>query len=879
VQIAKKNLVAFLITLFLLALASPVRTTAALNSQACLLSSGQWVNAPLSQIEAGSFRITYDATALGSNIDAVTGLSAGPAGDFSNLAAIIRFNSSGAIDARNGATYSAASVIRYSANVTYHFVLDVNITTHTYNAYVMLGYIKTTIGTNLAFRSEQAAVTKLAYLGAMTSPGSHVVCNIALSNAAVAPAITTQPTSRTVSTGQVATFSVVATGTAPLTYQWKKNGVAIKGATSASYATPLTTTADNGMQFTAVVRNNAGTATSNVAVLLIKASVVAPSISIQPLSQNLTAGQSATFSVVAAGTGPLTYQWSRNGSPIGGAVSSNYTTSATTVSDNGAWFTVLVSNSAGVVTSSAATLNVKATVVAPSITMQPLAQSVTEGQSATFSVATTGTAPMSYLWKKNGSLISGAISSSYTTALTTSSDNGAQFTVLVSNSAGNATSIPALLTVKAAAPAPGCLLSSGTWVNTVLGQTQTGSFRIVFDAKPISATEDGVTGLSSGPASAYQDLAAAVRFNSAGTIDARNGGSYTAATAIPYSAGVAYHVILDINIAKHTYDAYVTVGSVSTVIGSQLAFRTEQAAATSLGYLNAMTTTGSHTVCNIATSAPAATSPSITTQPVSRTVSAGQTATFSVTASGTATLTYQWKKNGIALSGATSASYTTAATTTSDNGSQFTVVVSNAAGSLTSSSAALTVSAAATLLLQSSSSSLDFGTVNVANSSTRNATLTNVGNSNVTIAQVLVAGAGFNTTGSSGVILSPGQSTTLISTFAPSTEGLATGKITVSSNASNSPANISLSGTGLAAATHSIVLSWASAGSGVTGFNTYASTISGGPFVKMTSTPLASPSYTDTSVQSGHTYYYVVTAVNSSNQESAYSSEVTAIVP
>lgn len=186
--------------------------------------------------------------------------------------------------------------------------------------------------------------------------------------------------------------------------------------------------------------------------------------------------------------------------------------------------------------------------------------------------------------------------------------------------------------------------------------------------------------------------------------------------------------------------------------------------------------------------------------------------------------------------------------------------------------------AAATLLLNSSASSLDFGDVSVASSGTQNITLTNVGKSNVTISQVLVAGAGFNSTGSNGTILSPGQSTTLTSTFAPSASGAATGKVTVSSNASNSPAIISLSGKGVAAAARSVALSWSGAVTGVKGFNAYVSTVAGGPFVKLTSTPLTSPTYTDTDVQSG-TYYYVVTAVNASNQESLYSSEVTAIVP
>ena len=231
------------------------------------------------------------------------------------------------------------------------------------------------------------------------------------------------------------------------------------------------------------------------------------------------------------------------------------------------------------------------------------------------------------------------------------------------------------------------------------------------------------------------------------------------------------------------------------------------------------------------------------------------------------------------MSGATSASYTTAATTAPDKGAQFTVVVRNSTGSITSKAASLTVSNTGALMLSSSTNSLNFGNVSIASSSTQHIILTNAGSSDVTISQVLVAGAGFNSTSSNGLTLSSGQSTTLTSTFAPSVSGAATGKVTVSSNASNSPANISLSGTGVAAGTHSVALSWTGAVTGVTGYNAYASTVSGGPFVKLTSTPLTSPGYTDNSVQPDLRYYYVVTALNASDQESAFSSEVTTIVP
>jgi hypothetical protein len=91
--------------------------------------------------------------------------------------------------------------------------------------------------------------------------------------------------------------------------------------------------------------------------------------------------------------------------------------------------------------------------------------------------------------------------------------------------------------------------------------------------------------------------------------------------------------------------------------------------------------------------APTTVAPTISAQPTAQSVMAGSTATFTVTAAGTAPLSYQWNKGGTAIASATSASYTTPATTPSDSGSSFTVTVSNAAGSITSSAAVLTVQA------------------------------------------------------------------------------------------------------------------------------------------------------------------------------------------
>jgi PKD repeat protein len=128
-----------------------------------------------------------------------------------------------------------------------------------------------------------------------------------------APVITTQPANQTVAAGQTATFSVVASGTAPLTYQWKKNGVAISGAISASYTTPSTTASDNGATFVCVVSNAVGIATSNPATLTVTSNHPPTITSLASATPNpALVGQTITFSAAAsdADGDTLTYAWS-----------------------------------------------------------------------------------------------------------------------------------------------------------------------------------------------------------------------------------------------------------------------------------------------------------------------------------------------------------------------------------------------------------------------------------------------------------------------------------------------------------------------------------------------------------------------------------------
>jgi hypothetical protein len=184
------------------------------------------------------------------------------------------------------------------------------------------------------------------------------------------------------------------------------------------------------------------------------------------------------------------------------------------------------------------------------------------------------------------------------------------------------------------------------------------------------------------------------------------------------------------------------------------------------------------------------------------------------------------------------------------------------------------------LRLSSNPTSLAFGGLALNTNASQTVTLTNSGNSALTISQLNMSGAGFSYSGILlPIALAAGQSTTFNAIFDPATSGNLSGSATVVSNATNSPMTIALSGSGAPPVVHSISLSWTASSSTVVGYNIYSATQSGGPYTKMNSSPSASLTYSDTNVVSGDTYFLVATSVDSSGVESANSNEATALVP
>lgn len=264
----------------------------------------------------------------------------------------------------------------------------------------------------------------------------------------LAPRLLLNPRNTTIAVDDYAFFTAVIEGTQPMQYQWRRNGQPIDGAVSSVLFVGPALATDDGAVFSVTATNVAGTVTSTGATLSVSTTPIAPAILLQPRPLTVNAGDTAVFAVSATGSNPLAYQWRRNGIDIAGATQPVLSLTAGDT-DNGALYSVVVRNAAGTVTSGAAQLTVVSSTSPPVIVAGPVGRVASVGDSVTFSVAATGSGPLSYRWQRNGVDIAQAIESTYTLDAVAASDHLAAFRVVVSNAHGSTPSEAAVLTVNA----------------------------------------------------------------------------------------------------------------------------------------------------------------------------------------------------------------------------------------------------------------------------------------------------------------------------------------------------------------------------------------------------------------------------------------------
>ncbi|TAK96422.1 MAG: PKD domain-containing protein [Verrucomicrobia bacterium] len=467
-----------------------------------------------------------------------------------------------------------------------------------------------------------------------------------------APTITTQPVGQTVNPGASVTFSVVASGATPLSYQWRFNGANISGATSSSY-TKSNVQATNAGNYSVVVSNLYGTATSANAVLSVN---TPPVITTPPASQTVIGGSTATFTVTATGTVPLAYQWRCNGTNIPGANLSSYARVNAQAADAGNYL-VVVTNSLGSVTSAVATLTVNYTLTVTAgsggtVAKLPDQTSYAPNSLVTVTAASTSSFPFSG-WTGDASGTNNPLIVSITTNL--------NFT------ANFASPVPDLIVDNPQAA------FTGTWATDTAASDKYGA-------------DDRTAASVSGSATATATFTPTL--GTAGTYDL-----YLWFPTIT-RGGSAVPCLISGSLTNFTLNLNETSGSG----GWQLLASGVQFNAGTNGYVRIANNAGAGNK-NVAADAvrwsystnQLFVPPAIVAQPQSQRVLEGSSVQFNVGVSGSSPRTCQWRLNSAAITGAITESFTLSNVLAAQAG-LYDVTINNSGGSVTSAPASLVVS-------------------------------------------------------------------------------------------------------------------------------------------------------------------------------------------
>jgi hypothetical protein len=508
--------------------------------------------------------------------------------------------------------------------------------------------------------------------GSSASAGpAWVVEGGAASSVDAAPAITAEPTGRSVTAGHTVSFTAGARGKPSPSVRWQVSGDGgrswsnIAGATASTYSFRARS-ADSGDEYRAVFTNTVGSASTTVATLTVvvaptTAVHIGPSVTTQPASESVVSTVQVTFTAAASGDPTPSVQWQLSGdggttwSDIAGARSASYSLIALT-SNSGVEFRTVFTNAAGSATSNAATLTVSAPVAGPAITTQPGTVTIESGQEAIFTATASGAPAPSVQWEvstdggSNWSDAPGASTS--TTYMVADVTSAAQYRAVFTNPAGSATTNAATLTISP--PAAPLITLQPQDAAVTAGNTAT--FRATASGTPTPTVQWKV---SSDGGSNWSDAPGA------------STSTTYSFTALASESGYEYEAVFTNGTAPDATTAPATL-TVDTV-------------------------------------------PTVSVNPSDVTVATGATASFTATASGTPAPTVQWQvstdggSNWSDAPGASTWSTYSFPSALSQTGNEYRANLSNVAGSAPSSAATLTVTSAPTITAQPSTAAVVSG--------------------------------------------------------------------------------------------------------------------------------------------------------------------------
>jgi len=515
------------------------------------------------------------------------------------------------------------------------------------------------------------------------------------------------------------TLTVAATGSGSLDYRWRKDGVDVPGARSATLILPFMQTSYVG-SYSVIVTNSAGSVTSSAAAVILN---VAPVVTTQLQPQLVNGGANVTFTVTASGTPAPTYQWRKDGVAISGATDASYRIASAVTSDAGS-YDVVVTNPVSSVTSNAATLTVIPALIATQVVAHNSLTAGTAAVAFTPVTASGGTVP--YIFAVSPVLPTGLALSAATGTITgtpSAASATTTYTVTVTDSAGAtsnktfglivtsgapptavitsptlganlAVGVLATVTANATATAPATIASVNFFVNGgAIGSDTTFPYSVTFT--PVtSATNIPITAIVTD--SLGNTFTTPPRFVNFVPIPAPT----VAITAPVSGATVSVGAATTVSATATAVAAGATITSiqffangVSLGTGVTAPFSVTWTPTAAGNFSLTATATDSNGTSTVSAAVvvivSSGTAPVIVTHPLTQATSEGTGFVLNVNATGTAPLTYQWRKGGVAISGATSASFSVASAMSADAGS-YTVVVTNGAGSATSNAATIT---------------------------------------------------------------------------------------------------------------------------------------------------------------------------------------------